>query len=43
MFTASETLSGVQATLSSGMAATTSLVSGLQYTYTRNLSSLYTE
>jgi len=43
VFTASEELSGMQATLSSGMVATSTSLSGLNYSYTRNLSSLYTE
>ncbi len=40
-FTASEELSGVQVTLWSGFTPSTSLVSWLLYTYTRNVSSLY--
>jgi len=40
-FTASEALSWVHVTLWSGRAATSSIISWLLYTYTRNLSSLY--
>lgn len=42
-FTASEELSWVQVTLWSGKTAASSVISWLNYTYTRNLTSLYTE
>ncbi|MCX6824269.1 MAG: hypothetical protein NT085_04020 [candidate division SR1 bacterium] len=42
-FIASEELTGLEVTLGSGKIATSSTVSGLSYTYVRNLTSLYTE